>query len=64
MLETGFAQEVIDALPARLTPDLSGIQITVSGLGVGTHLNADQIGVLREIWTLYAAKTNASVRFD
>lgn len=63
LLDPGFAQKVVDSLPPSLLPDLTGIQLTVTGLGVGTHLDAQQIEVLKEIWRLYAAKTHTTVRF-
>lgn len=60
MQQDGFPQQVIDALPESLKPDLSGISLTVVGLGAGKHLNADQIDILRDIWRIYAQATHAA----
>lgn len=59
-----FPQRVIDTLPAALKPGLSGTALTVSGLGQGTNLQADEIATLRDIWILYGETTGAAISFN
>jgi hypothetical protein len=61
MLDPGFADEVVEKMPASLKPDLSGIALVITGLGQGTGASSEQVSAIRAVFTAYAAATGATL---
>jgi hypothetical protein len=60
----GVAKKFISQLPASLKPNLTGIPMTITGLGRGTDMSSAELSALRQIFSDYGEATGSIVRFQ
>lgn len=56
-------QAIADQVPDALIPDLTGVHITLSGVGRNAHLDAVSLENLRQAIRLWIARTHATCEF-
>lgn len=59
-----WRERVLEALPPELSPDLTGISLTLTGLGRGAGIPGERVLSLREFWTRYAERLGATITIN